>query len=64
MDRKHYREPPIDTVIRHLCRASDVAEKRRVVVAGREAIGFALTQAFKEQTKLRGNFVPITRRRK
>lgn len=47
----HYREPPIDTVIRHLCRASQVVERRRVVAKVRDAVGFALTEAFKEQER-------------
>lgn len=54
MSRLAYREPPIDTVIRHLCRASDVAQKRRVVVGVREALNFALTQAFREQFRTSG----------
>ena len=44
----HYREPPIETVLRHLCRALDVATKRRVVVKVRVAINQAIQAAFSE----------------
>jgi len=43
-----YREPPIDTVLRHLSRAADVARKRRVRQAVAVAIQVALLAAFGE----------------
>ena len=47
----HYREPPIDTVVRFLARAAEVAAKRRVVREVRERIEFALTTAFAEMDR-------------
>ena len=50
---RHYREPPIDTVLRHLLRASDVAKKRRVVVRVRRAISLAIEDTFDEGRRQR-----------
>ena len=48
-----YREPPIDTVLRHLVRASEIAQKRRLVASVRDAVGFALEHGVVNVGRLR-----------
>ena len=48
-----YREPPIDTVMRYLARAADVARKRRVHRYVRWSINEAVKDCFNEIVRQR-----------